>query len=513
MRGSATARTPARAQTLRQGGGRPCVRRPAAAAARRPHRRPAPPRPPRRPGCRTPSRAAAAEYHVPQSVLLGVSYLQSRWDAHGGAPSVTGGYGPMHLTDARTALAAAPHHSEGAEDPRGDTSRARRTRPSSRGPGRSPNSPPGSRRCPAPPKLTRPVRRAAAHRPGRQRRGRRRAARRRPEGARQAAERRPGRLVRRHRPLLRRGRPGHGGDVRQRRVRGDPRRRGAHHGRRAARGARAGAGPRPGRGAGAAAWGCARPPAGADRVPEDGVVRVDPGAVRGVQGPGRQATTATTTWRTARRARASTTSSSTTPRARWEGVLNLVQDPTYVSWQYTLRSTDGHIAQHVKAKDVAWHAGNWYVNAKSIGLEHEGFLAAARRLVHGGDVPLVGAAGEVPRQEVRHPAGPPAHPRPRQRARAPVTSTIAGMHTDPGPYWDWQHYFTLMGKPFKRTAGPDGGLVTMAPDYAKNRPEYTGCVKPGETCAAHGPAAVRRAHRAARRRAADQGHRPAARRR
>ena len=55
-------------------------------------------------------------------------------------------------------------------------------------------------------------------------------------------------------------------------------------------------------------------------------------------------------------------------------MIDLVQDPTYVSWNYSLRSTDGHIAQHVKAKDVAWHAGNWYVNAKSIGLEHEGFL-------------------------------------------------------------------------------------------------------------------------------------------
>ena len=46
-----------------------------------------------------------------------------------------------------------------------------------------------------------------------------------------------------------------------------------------------------------------------------------------------------------------------------------------MSWHYTLRSVDGHIAQHVKAKDVGWHAGNWYVNAKSIGLEHEGFAA------------------------------------------------------------------------------------------------------------------------------------------
>ncbi len=60
---------------------------------------------------------------VPQSVLLGVSYLQSRWDAHDGAPSVTGGYGPMHLADARTAPASAGHHASGSEDPRGDDTR------------------------------------------------------------------------------------------------------------------------------------------------------------------------------------------------------------------------------------------------------------------------------------------------------------------------------------------------------------------------------------------------------
>ncbi|OEV31072.1 hypothetical protein AN219_07150, partial [Streptomyces nanshensis] len=77
---------------------------------------------------------AAEEYGVPESVLLGVSYLQSRWDAHDGAPSVSGGYGPMHLTDARTALAgsAATRAEHGAghsgeEDARGDTARPVRT--------------------------------------------------------------------------------------------------------------------------------------------------------------------------------------------------------------------------------------------------------------------------------------------------------------------------------------------------------------------------------------------------
>ena len=64
--------------------------------------------------------------------------------------------------------------------------------------------------------------------------------------------------------------------------------------------------------------------------------------------------------------------------ASWDTTLKLVQDPTYVSWHYSVRSTDGLIAQHVPTKDVAWHAGNWYVNMHSIGIEHEGFAPPVR---------------------------------------------------------------------------------------------------------------------------------------
>jgi len=67
--------------------------------------------------------AAAAEFGVPQDVLLGVSFLESRWDFNGGTPSTSAGYGPMHLTDLREAGVATSHHDEGTEDPRGDDAR------------------------------------------------------------------------------------------------------------------------------------------------------------------------------------------------------------------------------------------------------------------------------------------------------------------------------------------------------------------------------------------------------
>jgi len=41
---------------------------------------------------------ASREFGVPLSVLLAVSYNETRWDNHGEAPSTSGGYGPMDLT-------------------------------------------------------------------------------------------------------------------------------------------------------------------------------------------------------------------------------------------------------------------------------------------------------------------------------------------------------------------------------------------------------------------------------
>ncbi|MFR9758060.1 N-acetylmuramoyl-L-alanine amidase, partial [Streptomyces sp. TR06-5] len=100
---------------------------------------------------------AAQQYDVPQSVLLGVSYLQSRWDGHTGAASVSGGYGPMHLTDLRAARAASDHAGDGPPAALRDGGVHRR-------PGRTPGrpeaaAPAGRQKVPA---RLRTLRRAAA---------------------------------------------------------------------------------------------------------------------------------------------------------------------------------------------------------------------------------------------------------------------------------------------------------------------------------------------------------------
>ncbi len=155
--------------------------------------------------------------------------------------------------------------------------------------------------------------------------------------------------------------------------------------------------------------------------------------------------------------------------------IGLVQDATYgASWHYSLRSTDGHIAQHIKTKDVAWHAGNWYVNAKSIGLEHEGFLAEGGTWYT--EAMYRTSAKLVRYLALRH--GVPldrAHIIGHDNVPGTLPTTVRGMHEDPGPFWDWAHYFKLLGAPLHPLGGPKAGSVMIRPDFATNKPHFYGC--------------------------------------
>jgi hypothetical protein len=172
----------------------------------------------------------------------------------------------------------------------------------------------------------------------------------------------------------------------------------------------------------------------------------------------------------------------------WQGVLNLVQDPTYVSWQYTMRSSDGHTWQHVKANDVAWHAGNWYVNMHSIGIEHEGFAAQGAtwytESLYRNSAKLVSylaAKNNIPLDR--------AHIIGHDQVPGTIPTTVRGMHWDPGPYWDWEHYFDLLGAPiWGKSVFPvkEGSIVTIKPGFADNVQVLTNCTGAGTTCTPQG---------------------------
>ncbi|MFF0322093.1 N-acetylmuramoyl-L-alanine amidase [Nonomuraea angiospora] len=172
----------------------------------------------------------------------------------------------------------------------------------------------------------------------------------------------------------------------------------------------------------------------------------------------------------------------------YQGVPSLIRNPRYVSWHYTIRSRDGHVAQHVATNDIAWHAGNWDVNTRSIGIEHEGYLAKGTWYTE--------AMYRSSAKLVRYLAGKyriplnRAHILGHDNVPGTTPKMVAGMHEDPGPYWDWSHYFDLLGRPLKGVES--GNSIMIRPSYATNRPRFTGCVavKPDKACPPHGAATV-----------------------
>ncbi|RSM50245.1 N-acetylmuramoyl-L-alanine amidase [Amycolatopsis balhimycina DSM 5908] len=415
--------------------------------------------------------AAAGEFGVPENVLLGVSYLESRWDSNAGTPSTSAGYGPMHLTDLRAAGVATSHHDEGSEDPRGDDAR----------PALHPQAGPAV----PPPAELQTVDRAAQ-------------------------------LLRTDAATLRT-------DTTQN-IRGGAallaqfqRELGKNSGGDAQDWY------------GAVTRYSGSTDATAAQTFADEVFDTIAGGVTRTTDDGQQVTLAATAGLTLpqhggnpagvecpRRVACESVPApyqqlpkddygnhdlANRPESQkidhivihdtegyWDSVLKLAQDPTYVSWHYTIRSNDGLIAQHVPAKDVAWHAGNWYVNAKSIGIEHEGFAAKGTwytEAMYRSSSKLVGYLARkygIPLDR--------AHIIGHDNVPGTTPATIKGMHWDPGPYWDWSHYFDLLGAPLGGFGLPGSSLVTIDPDFAKNQPAFTGCDTAGQPCAPRGSEAV-----------------------
>jgi len=116
--------------------------------------------------------------------------------------------------------------------------------------------------------------------------------------------------------------------------------------------------------------------------------------------------------------------------------IAIFQDPAKeVSIHYLVRSADGHIAQTVHEKDVAWHAGNWDYNTRSIGIEHEGFV----------DDPAWFTDAMYRSSAAATAAVCDAYGIPKDRQHIIGHSEVPeATHTDPGPNWDWARYIDLV---------------------------------------------------------------------
>ncbi|GAA4792378.1 N-acetylmuramoyl-L-alanine amidase [Streptomyces ziwulingensis] len=116
--------------------------------------------------------------------------------------------------------------------------------------------------------------------------------------------------------------------------------------------------------------------------------------------------------------------------------LAIFQNPQRkVSAHYVVRSADGHLAQCVREADIAWHAGNWDYNTRSVGIEHEGWV----------DRPEYFTDALYEQSAALTAAICSTYGIPRDRAHIIGHHEVPGSdHTDPGPLWDWTRYLALV---------------------------------------------------------------------
>ncbi|NUO58110.1 MAG: N-acetylmuramoyl-L-alanine amidase, partial [Hamadaea sp.] len=118
----------------------------------------------------------------------------------------------------------------------------------------------------------------------------------------------------------------------------------------------------------------------------------------------------------------------------YAGTINWFQNPAaQVSAHYVVRSSDGDITQMVREEDTAWHVRN--SNPYSLGIEHEGYVDDPGWFT---DSMYRASAGLT-----RYLADKWGLPKNRTAIKG-HNEMPGNDHTDPGPYWNWDYYMSLV---------------------------------------------------------------------
>lgn len=141
----------------------------------------------------------------------------------------------------------------------------------------------------------------------------------------------------------------------------------------------------------------------------------------------------------------------------YAGTISWFKNPdAQVSAHYVVRSSDGHIAQMVDEKNIAWHDACY--NTNTVGIEHEGYASKPEQwfteAMYTESAKLTAYLADKYNVPKEHKTGGI-----QGHGEAPDCSD----HTDPGPGWNWTHYMDLVrtgGAPMFR--GED--LIVDAPD-------------------------------------------------
>jgi N-acetyl-anhydromuramyl-L-alanine amidase AmpD len=126
----------------------------------------------------------------------------------------------------------------------------------------------------------------------------------------------------------------------------------------------------------------------------------------------------------------------------WGSVGWLRNERAHASSHFIV-ARSGRIVQLVHLSDIAWHAGNWRVNAESVGIEHEGWTDDPSGFTPAQYRASARLAAYIARRSLM----------PIDRAHIIGHSQVpapgggwggSSHHTDPGRYWNWTRYLQLV---------------------------------------------------------------------
>lgn len=139
-----------------------------------------------------------------------------------------------------------------------------------------------------------------------------------------------------------------------------------------------------------------------------------------------------------------------TTQGSYSGAISWLQNPaSSVSAHYVIRSSDGQITQMVREYDKAWHIGS--ENSYTIGIEHEGFVDTSSYYT----TAMYNASAALTKDICTSNAidCSTTFPGPSSSGVSVQSSSykVKGhqhfpnqSHTDPGLYWDWARYKSLV---------------------------------------------------------------------
>ena len=133
-----------------------------------------------------------------------------------------------------------------------------------------------------------------------------------------------------------------------------------------------------------------------------------------------------------------------------------------VSVHYVV-DTDGTVYQTLREKDVAYQAGNYWYNQRAVGIEHTGFDATGYQWYNATEYL---ASAQLAAYLLTKYGIPLDHDHVMSHGTTPApTLGTSPNHVDPGPYWLWDYYLGLInqqGVPLPTGNGP-AGVIALRP--------------------------------------------------